>query len=60
MAWSILTHWGRQFRVGKGEPYITPVTHPVGYWATIIGMALLGLAFIVITLVSFFRDRRHE
>jgi hypothetical protein len=57
---SLLFHWGRQFKVTKGGPYITPETHPVGYWATTIGMALLGLAFIVVTLVSFFRDRHRE
>jgi len=57
---SLLFHWGRQFKVTKGGPYITPETHPLGYRATIIGMALLGLACIVITLVSFCRGRRHE
>ncbi len=58
--WSILTHWGRQFRVGRGGEYITPETHPRAYWVTIIGIALLGLGFIAFTLISFFRDRHHE
>ena len=47
-------------RPSKGAEYITPETNPLGFWASVIGSALVGLAFIVPTLISFFRARRRE
>ena len=47
-------------RTSKGGPYITPETNPLGFWASVIGSALVGLAFIVPSLISFFRARRRE
>lgn len=59
MALSVLTHWGGRIR-SRGGPDITPEIHPLIYWATVIGAALLGLAITVATLISFFRDSRCE
>ena len=36
-------------RPSKGAEYITPETNPLGFWASVIGSALVGLAFIVPT-----------
>ena len=60
MALSILFHWGRSFRFARGGELITPETHPRAYWSTILGVALVGLAIIVATLISFFRGLRRE
>ena len=47
-------------RTSKGGSYITPETNPLGFWASVIGSALIGLAFMVPSLISFFRARRRE
>ena len=60
IACAMLFHWGRSFRFARGGELITPETHPRAYWATIIGVALIGLAIIVFTLISFFRAKRRE
>ena len=60
IACSMLYHWGRSFRLGRGGELITPETHPGAYWTTIIGVALVGLAIIVATFISFFRGLRRE
>jgi len=44
----------------KGGPYITPETDPLLFWAIVIGSALVGLACIVPTLISFLPARRRE
>ncbi len=60
IACSMLYHWGRSFRLGRGGELITPETHPCAYWSTIIGVALVGLAIIVATLISYSRGLRRE
>lgn len=59
IACSMLYHWGRGFRFGRGGELITPETYPCAYWSTIIGVALVGLAIIVATLISYFRGLRR-
>jgi hypothetical protein len=47
-------------RISKGAEYITPETAPLEYWGWVIGLGLVGLAFMVPGLISFFRARRRE
>ena len=60
MACSIAACIIGHFRDYRGGPDITPETHPLFFWATVIGTGLFGLAATLPWLISFFRDRRHE
>jgi hypothetical protein len=47
-------------RISKGAEYITPETAPLEYWGWVIGLGLVGLAFMVPGLISFLRAMRRE
>jgi hypothetical protein len=47
-------------RTSKGAEYITPETAPLEYWGWVIGLGLVGLAFMVPGLISFLRAMRRE
>lgn len=49
-----------RIRFSRGGEYITPETNPLGFWASVIGSAVVGLAFIAPCLISFFRAKRRE
>jgi hypothetical protein len=44
----------------KGAAYITPETAPLEYWGWVIGLGLVGLAFMVPGLISLLRVIRRE
>jgi hypothetical protein len=60
LAGSIRDYITGHTRIGKGAAYVTPETSPLEYWGWVIGLGLVGLAFMVSGLISFLRAMRRE
>jgi len=58
--WAIHTCITGRIYASKGGSYITPETDPLLFWAIAIGSALVGLACIAPTLISFVPAKRRE